>query len=203
MKTPLTDAYEAKLVDGEASAFTAQMVMDNFVSKSIDCGLVIDASFDEHYLHDPTEFEDWDIQLVKLRCADVEDPEELQVPPPEAIQTFCKAVYGFWLKNQGRNICVFSHDGNNFSGFLIACAMVELLRVPINEAIARFTKCRKPGIFSLACLEALWLRYHSTILPLPPVHCRIPPGTAPAKLSKEKRGTIVKALFGVPVPPEW
>jgi hypothetical protein len=204
MKTPLSDAYETKLEEGDASKFTAQMAVDNFVSKTIDCGLIIDASFDEHYLHDSAEFEDWDIKLVKVRCADaVEDPEELQVPPPETIQQFCKEVYAFWQQQQGRHICVFGHDGNNFVGFLIVCAMVELLRVPVNEAIARFSSCRKPGIFSLACLEALWLRYNSTILPPPPVHFRVPPGTAPARLSSEKRGTVVKAVFGVPAPPDW
>jgi len=123
-----------------------------FSEKYPNVGMVIDLTKDTPP-YDSTDLESRNIIYHKIATVS-------KVPPPEKIvRAFIDIAKDFWDKNPDKEIAVHCHYGTNRTGFLIACYLIEVLKLPIQEAIDIFAKYRPNGIKHIHFVDELYLRY--------------------------------------------
>jgi len=123
-----------------------------FSKKYPNVGMVIDLTKDTPP-YDSTDLESRNIIYHKLATVS-------KVPPPlKIVRSFIDISKEFWEKNPEKEIAVHCHYGTNRTGFLIASYLIEIYKLPIQEAIDIFAKFRPNGIKHIHFVDELYLRY--------------------------------------------
>eukprot|EP00644_Phytophthora_capsici_P010539 jgi/Phyca11/528485/estExt2_fgenesh1_pm.C_PHYCAscaffold_300095 len=184
IRAPLSSIYEIHFSARKSyspSALMEKLISDTRSGSVVNVGLVIDATGSDTFLHDVKEWDDWDVQYVKLQVDTPEEAEEKDrdVHDDKTAAAFCKAVVSH-LKGERKDmdVAVYGADGYNFVGFLIVSFLVEYCGLSLDAAVEEFAQSTAPGIYSRHYLERLYRKYYST-------------------LSSES------AKLAVPAPPRW
>ncbi|KDO27794.1 hypothetical protein SPRG_07393 [Saprolegnia parasitica CBS 223.65] len=162
VRAPLAPLYEIHYDESFAGGSPSDL-MEGLIQKSargdrINVTTVIDASGNGCYYHDAREWDDWDVQCVKL------PPFEDDVPPKAIVKAFCDAVQKHVAANEpDTHVAVFGGYGYNVAGFLIVSYLVEHGNMHLLEAIDLYKKTNAPGIYSVPCLQALYRRYYAML----------------------------------------
>ncbi|ORX86296.1 alpha/beta-hydrolase [Anaeromyces robustus] len=123
-----------------------------FSEKYPNVGMVIDLTKDTPP-YDSADLESRGVIYRKIATVS-------KIPPPKKIvRTFIDIAKNFWNKNPDKEIAVHCHYGTNRTGFLIACYLIEIYKLPIQEAIDIFAKYRPNGIKHIHFVDELYLRY--------------------------------------------
>ncbi|KUF98372.1 hypothetical protein AM588_10007787 [Phytophthora nicotianae] len=148
------------------SALMEKLIADTRSGSVVNVGLVIDATGSDTFLHDVKEWDDWDVQYVKLRVDSPEDAEEKDrdAHDDKMVEAFCQAVVNH-LKGERKDmdVAVYGADGYNFVGFLIVSFLVEYCGLNLDAAVDEFAQSTAPGIYSRHYLERLYRKYYSTL----------------------------------------
>jgi len=123
-----------------------------FSEKYPNVGMVIDLTKDTPP-YDANDLESRHIIYRKLATVS-------KVPPPlKIVRSFIDISKEFWEKYPDKEIAVHCHYGTNRTGFLIASYLIEVMKIPIQEAIDIFAKYRPKGIKHIHFVDELYLRY--------------------------------------------
>lgn len=123
-----------------------------FSEKYPNVGMVIDLTKDTPP-YDSEDLKSRNIIYHKLATVS-------KVPPPlKIVRSFIDISKDFWEKNPEKEIAVHCHYGTNRTGFLIASYLIEIYKLPIQEAIDIFAEYRPKGIKHIHFVDELYLRY--------------------------------------------
>uniref|UniRef100_A0AAV1V6X9 mRNA capping enzyme adenylation domain-containing protein n=1 Tax=Peronospora matthiolae TaxID=2874970 RepID=A0AAV1V6X9_9STRA len=181
MRAPLSSVYEIHFSSRKShvpSVAMEQLIVDTRSGSVVNVGLVIDATGSDTFLHDVKEWDDWDVQYVKLKVDGSEDEKiGREVHDDKMAQAFRKTVVSHLEgERKDMDVAVFGIDGYNFVGFLIVSFLVEHCGLNLDAAVKDFAVSTPPGIYSRHYLTQLYRKYFSTlsseltqlIVPAPP-----------------------------------
>ncbi|RHZ08361.1 hypothetical protein DYB37_001299 [Aphanomyces astaci] len=176
IRPPLSTLYEVHY-DSSFKGATPTDLMEGLIEqakrgKVFNVATVIDASGNGVYYHERGEWNDWDVEYVKIPADtdndavhDAASATEI-VPSKSFVTKFLQSVQQHFAGDRcDENIAVFGARGYNTSAFLIVCYLVELKGLSLNDALEAYKKTNPVGIYSTACLEVLYKRYYSTLKP--------------------------------------
>ncbi|RLN97826.1 hypothetical protein BBJ28_00004955 [Nothophytophthora sp. Chile5] len=152
IRAPLSSIYEVHYSGRNnyaPSALMEKLIADTRSGSVVNVGTVIDATGSDVFLHDVKyvgvngEWDDWDVEYVKLRIdipegrATINNAEEKDrdAHDDQMMAAFCTAVLGHMQgERKDMDVAVFGSEGYNFVGFLIVryvcaplvCAIVGL-----------------------------------------------------------------------------
>ncbi|DBA04068.1 TPA: hypothetical protein N0F65_009415 [Lagenidium giganteum] len=185
IRAPLSSIYEIHY--GGNGNYTPSALMEKLISSAksgnvISIGLVVDATGDDSFLYDQREWDDWDVQYVKLpvqRAADVSGNERAELDDRllSAFFTTMEKHGNGEMKDMDVAVYGYGASGYNTVGFLIVSYLVEYCNLNLDSAIKEFTDSCPSGIYSRYYVERLYRKYYST-LPSSTSHlsCPAPPG---------------------------
>ncbi|CAH0485545.1 unnamed protein product [Peronospora farinosa] len=168
IRAPLSSIYEIHLSARKSytpSSLMEKLIADTRSGSVVNVGLVIDATGSDIFLHDVKEWEDWDVQYVKLHVDTIgEKEEDRDVSNGKMAEAFCKAVECHLEgERKDMDVAVFGAEGYNLVGYLVVSFLVENCGLNLNAAIEEFSASTPPGIYSRHFLERLYRKYFSTL----------------------------------------
>ncbi|CEG36790.1 mrna capping enzyme family protein [Plasmopara halstedii] len=195
IRAPLSPIYEIYFSDRKSyspSALMEKLIADTRAGSVLDVGLVIDATGSDTFFHDIEEWDDWDVQYVKLHI-DMPEDDEGKDHDDQMVGAFNKTISKH-LKSERKDmdVAVFGAEGYDFVGYLIVSFLVEQCGLNLDKALEEFAQSTAPGIFSRHYLERLYRKYYTT---LPAESTRLavpsPPRWEHAETRKRKTGSSV------------
>ncbi|KAL4087311.1 hypothetical protein PRIC1_013205 [Phytophthora ramorum] len=172
IRAPLSSIYEIHFSARKSyapSALMEKLIANTRSGSVVNVGLVIDATGSDTFLHDVKEWDDWDVQYVKLRVdtpevdADAEEKDR-NAHDDKVVQAFCKAVTSHLQgERKDMDVAVFDSKGYNFVGFLVVSFLVEHCGLSLDAAVEEYGASAPPGIYSRHYLERLYRKYFSTL----------------------------------------
>ncbi|ETV95534.1 hypothetical protein H310_10979 [Aphanomyces invadans] len=175
IRPPLSTLYEVHY-DTTFKGATPTDLMEALIEQAkrgnlLNVATVIDASGNGLYYHERGEWNDWDVEYVKLLADPDADaghdasPTDI-VPSKSFVGKFLQSVQQHFAGDRrDENIAVFGARGYNTAAFLIVCYLVELKGMSLNDALETYKRSNPMGIYSTPCLEGLYKRYYSTLKP--------------------------------------
>ncbi|KAE9354855.1 hypothetical protein PF008_g4338 [Phytophthora fragariae] len=169
IRAPLSSIYEIHF--SARKNYTPSALIEKLISTTrsgsvVNVGLVIDATGSDTFLHDVQEWDDWDVQYVKLRVDTPEDAEEKDrdAHDDKMVEAFSKAVRSHLQgERKDMDVAIYGAEGYNFVGFLIVSFLVEHYGLNLDAAVEEFAASTQPGIYSRHYLERLYRKYFSTL----------------------------------------
>lgn len=165
-KAPLGRRFVAGGAVPAALSFTPADVADDFASKGMRLGLVLDLTNTGRY-YDPAEWGARGVAHQKIFC-----PPRGRVPHPESVNHFCFEMLRFTSKFPGDFVLVHCTHGFNRTGFMLVSWMVRYGGLSVADALARFAQVRPPGIYKDDYIDELFRYNHErrpASLKCPPV----------------------------------
>ena len=165
-KAPLGRRFVAGGAVPPSLSFTPADAVDDFASKGMRLGLVLDLTNTGRY-YDPAEWGSRGVAHQKIFC-----PPRGRVPHPESVSHFCFEMLRFTTKFPGDFVLVHCTHGFNRTGFMLCSWMVRYGGVSVAEALSRFAQARPPGIYKDDYIEELFRYNHErrpATLKCPPV----------------------------------
>ncbi|CAI5726476.1 unnamed protein product [Hyaloperonospora brassicae] len=189
MRAPLSSIYEIHFSTRKSyapSVVMEQLIVDTRSGAVVNVGLVIDATGSDTFLHDVKEWDDWDVQYLKLSVDGTADEEtNPDVHDDKMAAAFCKSVANHLAgERKDMDVAVFGAQGYNFVGFLIVSFLVEHCGLNLDTAVEEFAVSTPPGIYSRHYLQRLYRKYFST-LPSEETQLTVP---APPRWEKDEIG---------------
>ena len=135
-------------------SFTPADVFDDFASKGMRLGLVLDLTNTGRY-YDPAEWGSRGVAHQKIFC-----PPRGRVPHPESVNHFCFEMLRFTSKFPQDFVLVHCTHGFNRTGFMLCSWMVRYGGISVAEAVAKFAQARPPGIYKDDYIEELFRYNH-------------------------------------------
>ncbi|RLN61028.1 hypothetical protein BBJ29_004165 [Phytophthora kernoviae] len=199
IRAPLSSIYEIHFSGRKSyapSALMEKLIADARSGSVLNVGLVIDATGGDIFLHDVKEWDDWDVEYVKLKvdtCGD-EEEKDTDAHDDKMVEAFCQAVLCHLQgERKDMDVAVYGADGYNFVGFLIVSFLVEHCGLNLDAALQEYAVSTPPGIYSRHYLERLYRKYFST-LPSESVNLSCP--DPPRWESEENRKRKSEAVVG-------
>ncbi|RLN31885.1 hypothetical protein BBO99_00002460 [Phytophthora kernoviae] len=199
IRAPLSSIYEIHFSGRKSytpSALMEKLIADTRSGSVLNVGLVIDATGGDIFLHDVKEWDDWDVEYVKLKvdtCGD-EEEKDTDAHDDKMVEAFCQAVLCHLQgERKDMDVAVYGADGYNFVGFLFVSFLVEHCGLNLDAALQEYAVSTPPGIYSRHYLERLYRKYFST-LPSESVNLSCP--DPPRWESEENRKRKSEAVVG-------
>ena len=198
LKAPMSTVYEERFGGGRYQ-FQVNMFIQRMTSKGVPIEMVVDCTaldhcvfhhrmsdgnFDElrlctptikdvKYMHNHADWEQWDVNYVRLMPPEKEDmsgdvssdPKSKNgmanyVPSEAMVREFNKVVSNHWVSRPKTYIAIFdSQGGLGAASFLASSYMITRMKAPVHVAIASVRDAMPDGIFDFHLLEALQRRY--------------------------------------------
>ena len=165
-KAPLGQRFVKAGAVPAALSFTPADVVDDFASKGMRLGLVLDLTNTGRY-YDPAEWGARGVAHQKIFC-----PPRGRVPHPESVNHFCFEMLRFTSKFPQDFVLVHCTHGFNRTGFMLCSWMVRYGGISVAEALERFARARPPGIYKDDYIDELFRYNHErrpASLKCPPV----------------------------------
>ncbi|KAF1328397.1 Mrna capping enzyme family protein, partial [Globisporangium splendens] len=170
VRCPLSSLYEIHF-SNKQKVFTPSTLMEKLIADSrsgtvVNVGTVIDATGGDAFLYDPKEWDDWEVEYVKLKVSIPEDilEQDRQANDDEMLAAFFNAVEKHKSgDNKDMDIAVYGAIGYSFVGFLIVSYLVEYCGQSLDSALSEFAASSPPGVYSPYYLERLYRKYFSTL----------------------------------------
>ncbi|EFX79220.1 hypothetical protein DAPPUDRAFT_128585 [Daphnia pulex] len=150
-KSPLDARYENQ-VDDEYT-FHPEMIFSSAKSMKLKIGLWVDLTNTSRY-YDKNVVEQNSCKYVKLECKG-----HSETPSPETVSQFISLCTQFISQNPTQIIGIHCTHGFNRTGFLIVSYLVQALKMPVGDAVNKFSKARPPGIYKEDYLRELFTLY--------------------------------------------
>jgi hypothetical protein len=117
------------------------------------------------------EWDDWDVQFVKLRVAlpseDAGDDADRTKAEDAMVQQFFEQVEKHKKSDiKDMDIAVFATDGSNgynFVGFLVVSYLIEYCDFSLDAALKEYAGSVPPGVYARYYLERLYRKYFATL----------------------------------------
>jgi mRNA-capping enzyme len=133
-KSPLDARYENQ-VDDEYT-FHPEMIFSSAKSMKLKIGLWVDLTNTSRY-YDKNVVEQNSCKYVKLECKG-----HSETPSPETVSQFISLCTQFISQNPTQIIGIHCTHGFNRTGFLIVSYLVQALKMPVGDAVNKFSKAR-------------------------------------------------------------
>lgn len=173
LKTPLMSRYESRFA--ESAVFTTQMFVERMAAKRLRVGMVIDATqCAVGTFHSAADWEDWDIDVGHVGVDSRGDIARDDIVSNGAVDDAVRLCEDVWAREPKSIVAILSIDGYNTAGVIAIAVLVDVAKLPLLEAVAKFAQARPPGVFLDTHREVLTKRYDAA--PLEAV-------TAPSHLS--------------------
>ncbi|CAH0520010.1 unnamed protein product [Peronospora belbahrii] len=168
IRAPLSSIYEIHLSARKnytPSALMEKLIADTRSGSVVDVGLVIDATGSNTFFHDVKEWDDWDVQYVKLQVDTLgEEEKNCDAYNDQIAEAFCKTVKSHLESDRkDMDVAVFGTDGYNLVGFLVVSFLVEECGLNLDAAVNEFAASTPPGLYSRHFLVRLYRKYFSTL----------------------------------------
>ncbi|TYZ56906.1 hypothetical protein PybrP1_006072 [[Pythium] brassicae (nom. inval.)] len=179
MRSPLSTLYEIHFAQQKVltpSTLMEKLITDSRSGTVVSLGTVIDATGGDAFLYDPKEWDDWDVEFVKLKVAVPDDiaESERQTHDDAMVAAFFVAVEKHKAGDNGdMDIAVYGASGYTLVGFLIVSYLVEHCGLGLDAALSEYAAAAPPGVYSQHYLERLYRKYFST-LPTPSTRVSCP-----------------------------
>uniref|UniRef100_K3WGD1 mRNA capping enzyme adenylation domain-containing protein n=1 Tax=Globisporangium ultimum (strain ATCC 200006 / CBS 805.95 / DAOM BR144) TaxID=431595 RepID=K3WGD1_GLOUD len=170
IRCPLSSLYEIHF-SNKQKVFTPSTLMEKLIADSrsgtvVNVGTVIDATGGSAFLYDPKEWDDWEVEYVKLKVNIPEDilEQDRQANDDAMLAAFFSAVEKHKSgDNKDMDIAVYGATGYSFVGFLTVSYLIEYCGLSLDSAVSEFAASSPPGIYSPYYLERLYRKYFSTL----------------------------------------
>jgi hypothetical protein len=179
LKAPASTLYEEKF-GGDACVFTVAMFVERMISKNNLIGLAVDCTtidcdaFDPdtadpskkvRYFHNGSEWDEFDVDYVRLKPNSNVKTKEKEIsdgiPDDKTVLEFIHHCVTLWNSRPNAHIAVFDSRGGIGAGaYLVACFMVQKMKVPLHEALAGIKESMDPGLFDEGLLRILQEKFH-------------------------------------------
>ncbi|KAL6765881.1 protein-tyrosine phosphatase-like protein [Haematococcus lacustris] len=91
-----------------------------------------------------------------------------ELPPPSFVDEVCRTAQHFWAQHPEDFIAVHCAYGFNRTGFVMACYLVQVCGLSVDEALDAFKASRPPGVKHDTFRQELFRRYATTSTPPQP-----------------------------------